>query len=114
MLYLLDRCTWSLALTAMLQLLCIMQRTWQKEGEPVPLPEFSKYFKTGTDSEVILALSTILKSTNPWDCNITNSCVYDVTIVNSEYANDHEITLYWNWTAILLKVNATRSYNIPT
>lgn len=88
-------------------LLCIMQGTWQKEAEE-PLPSANKrielpivrYFKTDTDSEVILVLSKILKY-----LKLTNPCTCDVVIVNSEYVD--ELVLYWNKTAILLKVNAT-------
>ena len=93
-------------------MLCMitLQGTWQKEAEE-PLPSangmidhelpIARYFKTDTDSDVILILSTFLRHTSP--------CAVDVTIVNSEYADAYEITVYWNRTAILLKVkiNAT-------
>jgi hypothetical protein len=85
-----------------------MQGTWQKEAEE-PLPSAKKiefiprYFKTDTDSEVILILSNFLKLTDP--------CAYDVKIVNSENAD--ELALYWNRTAILLKVNAAKKLQYP-
>lgn len=76
-----------------------MQGTWQKEEAEEPLPSANKniarYFKTDTDGEVILVLSTFLGS--------VDRCVYDVTTGNSEHAIN--VTLYWNREAILLKVN---------
>ena len=83
----------------------MLQGTWQKEAEE-PLPsanemiELPRYFKTDTDSDVILILSTF--------SGHANSCAVNVKIGNSEYADAHEITVYWNKTAILLKVNATK------
>ena len=81
-----------------------MQGTWQKEAltsanKKIELP---RYFKTDTDSEVLLILSNILKLINP---DVSVAYIDDVIIVNSEYA--YEITLHWNWTTILIKVNAT-------
>ena len=99
------RFRWSLTAT----MLCMImpQGTWQKEGEE-PLPsanemiELPRYFKTDTDSDMILILSTFLGHASP--------CAVDVTIVNSEYAD--EIAVYWNRTAILLKVNATKKVTV--
>ena len=94
------RFRWSL--TAVMLCMIMPQGTWQKEAEPA-LPSANgmiEYFKTDTDSDVILILSTFLGH--------TNSCAVDVTIANPEYADAYEITVYWNRTAILLKVNATK------
>ena len=76
-------------------LLHAMQGTWQYEAVSRELYFIPKYFRAGIDDELVLL--------PPISPELENPCIHDITITDSQYTA--ELNLYWNRTALLLKVS---------